>query len=69
MLENRYWQTPFYFASWLYEDVQKGVYEFIIYLPDNGVSADIAAKTYRLGSNEMWYPRSTELLSSGILTE
>ena len=63
------WKTPFDFAAWLYGDVQKDVYEFITYLTDRGVSADIVAKTYRLGNDEMWYPRRQELLSSGILTE
>ena len=67
--EDEGWETPFDFAAWLYGDVQKDVYEFITYLTDRGVSADIAAKTYRLGNDEMWYPRRQELLSSGILTE
>ena len=63
------WKTPFEFSSWVYDETQKDVYEFITYLIDRGVSSDIAAKTYRLGSDEMWYPHRKELLSSGILTE
>ena len=63
------WKTPFEFSSWVYDETQKDVYEFITYLTDRGVSSDIAAKTYRLGSDEMWYPHRKELLSSGILTE
>ena len=67
--DDRYWETPFDFASWLYEDVQREVYEFIKYLTERGVTADIAYKTYRVGSGEYWYPTRAELLSSRILTE
>ena len=63
------WQTEFDFAEWLYEFTQKEVYEFITYLDERGVSAEIAAKTYRLGPDEHWYPRRDELLKWGILTE
>ena len=67
--DSENWKTPFEFSSWVYDETQKDVYEFITYLIDRGVSSDIAAKTYRLGSDEMWYPHRKELLSSGILTE
>lgn len=66
---QRGWETEFDFAEWLYEFTQKEVYEFITYLDKRGVSAEIAAKTYRLGPGEHWYPRRDELLESGILTE
>ena len=63
------WNTPFDFAAWIYDEAQIDVHEFITYLTTRGVSTDIAAKTYRLGQDEMWFPRRNELLSSGILTE
>jgi hypothetical protein len=63
------WNTPFDFASWIYDQAQIEVHELITYLTTRGVSTDIAAKIYRLGQDEMWFPRRNELLSSGILTE
>ena len=66
---SRGWKTEFDFAEWLYDLTQKEVYEFISYLGERGVSAEIAAKTYRLGPDEFWYPRRDELLETGILTE
>jgi hypothetical protein len=63
------WKTPFDFSSWVYDLVQTEVHELTTYLRSRGVSSYISDKTYRLGENEMWFPRMNELLSSGILTE
>ena len=63
------WQTPFDFSSWVYDLVQTEVHELTTYLRSRGVSSYISDQTYRLGENEMWFPRRDELLISGILTE
>ena len=63
------WQTPFDFSSWVYDLVQIEVHELTTYLRSRGVSSYISDQTYRLGENEMWFPRRDELLISGILTE
>ena len=67
--EKYCWQTPFDFSSWVYDLVQTEVHELTTYLRSRGVSSYISDQTYRLGENEMWFPRRDELLSSGILTE
>ena len=63
------WSSPFEFAAWVYDDVKKNVYEYSQYLKRRGVADYVAAYSYRLGFEEMWFMRRAELLSSGILTE
>ena len=63
------WKTPFDFSSWVYDLVQTEVHELTTYLRSRGVSSYISDQIYRLGENEMWFPRRDVLLSSGILTE
>ena len=63
------WSSPFEFAAWVYDDVKKNVYDYSQYLKRRGVADYVAAYSYRLGFEEMWFMRRAELLSSGILTE
>ena len=63
------WETPFDFASWLYEDTQKEIFEQFEYLLERGVQPHFAIQTLKAGSDGMWYPRRKELLKGGILTQ
>ena len=67
--ENNDWETPFEFASWLYEDTQKEIFEKFEYLLERGVQPHFAIQTLKAGSDGMWYPRRRELLKGGILTQ
>ena len=67
--EDEGWETPFDFASWLYEDTQAEIFTEFEYLLERGVKAQFAIQTLRAGSDGMWYPRRKELLEGGILTE
>ena len=63
------WETPFEFASWLYEDTQAEVFSVFEYLLERGVNAQFAIRTLKASSDSMWYPRRAELEAAGVLTE
>ena len=63
------WETPFEFASWLYEDTQAEVFSDFEYLLERGVNAQFAIRTLKASSDSMWYPRRVELEAAGVLTE
>jgi len=63
------WETPFEFASWLYEDTQAEVFSDFEYLLERGVNAKFAIRTLNASSDSMWYPRRAELEAAGVLTE
>ena len=63
------WETPFEFASWLYEDTQAEVFSDFEYLLERGVNAQFAIRTLKASSDNMWYPRRAELEAAGVLTE
>ena len=67
--EDKDWASPFEFASWLYEDTQKEIFEKFEYLLERGVQPHFAIQTLKAGSDGMWYPRRKELLEGGILTQ
>lgn len=67
--ETEGWETTFEFASWLYDYVQISVHELLSYFLSRGVSIEVASGLYRLGRDEMWFPRREELISLGIITE
>jgi hypothetical protein len=67
--EGEGWETPFDFASWLYEDTQAEIFTEFEYLLERGVEPQFAIQTLRAGSDGMWYPRRKELLNGGVLTE
>ena len=67
--EVQNWETPFEFASWLYEDTQKEIFEQFEYLLERGVQPHFAIQTLKAGSDGMWYPRRKELFKGGILTQ
>ena len=67
--EDEGWETPFDFASWLYEDTQAEIFTEFEYLLGRGVKPQFAIQILRAGSDGMWYPRRKELLEGGILTE
>ena len=67
--EEEDWQSPFEFASWLYEHTQTEIFKDFEYLLERGVQPQFAIQTLKAGSNGMWYPRRKELLKGGILTQ
>lgn len=67
--EHEGWNSPFEFASWLYEDTQAAIYEEFEYLIERGVKPNFAIQTLKAGADGMWYPRRKQLLEGGILTE
>jgi len=67
--DTKGWETPFEFASWLYEDTQAEVFSVFEYLLERGVNAQFAIKTLKASSDSMWYPRRAELEAAGVLTE
>ena len=67
--EDKDWETPFEFASWLYEDTQKEIFKQFEYLLERGVQPHFAIQTLKAESDGIWYPRRRELLDGGILTQ
>jgi hypothetical protein len=67
--QDKGWETPFDFASWLYEDTQSEIFSDFEYLLERGVKPDFAIQTLKAGSDGMWYPRRINLRQAGILTE
>ena len=67
--DTKGWETPFEFASWLYEDTQAEVFSDFEYLLERGVNAQFAIRTLKASSDNMWYPRRAELEAAGVLTE
>jgi len=67
--DTKGWETPFEFASWLYEDTQAEVFSVFEYLLERGVNAQFAIRTLKASSDSMWYPRRAELEAAGVLTE
>ena len=63
------WETPFDFASWLYEDTQAEIFSDFEYLLEREVEAKFAIKTLKASSDSMWYPRRKELEAAGVLRE
>ena len=67
--EDEKWESPFEFASWLYEDTQAELFIEFEYLLERGVSPSFAIDTLKAGADGMWYPRRKQLLEAGVLTE
>ncbi|NIZ13606.1 hypothetical protein [Phaeobacter sp. HF9A] len=67
--EGRGWDTPFVFGSWIYEDTQREMYEYLNYLVQRGVDAGFAIETLRVDSGDEWYPSRLRLISAGVLRE
>ena len=63
------WENPYEFASWLHEDTQRDVLIDLEYYLERGVDGKFAIKTLQAASDEMWYPRRTELERAGVLTD
>ena len=66
--EDENWETPFDFASWVYKDTRKEVYDDLIYILSRGVDPTFAIKSHA-PRKEMWYPTRQELVAAGVLTE
>ena len=67
--EDEGWESPFDFASWIYEDTQSEIYEHLTYLTERGVDAGFAIETLRVGPGGEWYPSRLKLIAAGVLRE
>lgn len=67
--EDEDWETPFDFASWLYEDTQTEVYEDLTYMIERGVDAAFAIRTKGVRNDDDWYPSRLELVRAGVLRD
>ena len=62
------WDTPFEFGSWVYSDTQAETYQDLSYIISRGVDAKFAIRV-KEPRKVMWYPRRSELLAAGVLTD
>lgn len=62
------WETPFDFASWVYEDTQSELYKEMSFMLSRGVALEFAIETKRLRSTT-WFPTRLELVQAGVLTD
>lgn len=67
--ENEKWETPFDFASWVYDDTQIEVAEDLTYMIERGVDPAFAIKTKGVRNDDEWYPSRLELMQAGVLRD
>lgn len=67
--EDKRWETPFDFASWVYQDTQTEMYTDLSYMISRGVDAAFAVRTKRVIAAEEWFPSREELTEAGVLRE
>jgi len=67
--DSRGWGTPFVFGSWIYEDTQREMFEYLSYMVDRGVEAGFAIETLRVDAGDEWYPSRLRLIAGGVLRE
>lgn len=67
--QSRGWDTPFVFGSWIYEDTQREMYEYLRYMLTRGVEAEFAIETLQVDSGDEWYPSRLRLIAAGVLRE
>ncbi|MDK3019036.1 COG3904 family protein [Pseudodonghicola flavimaris] len=67
--ESRGWDTPYEFASWVYEDTQAETYKHLAYMISRGVDPAFAIRTKAVSNDDEWYPSRLELFQAGVLTE
>jgi hypothetical protein len=63
------WETPFDFASWVYEDTQTEVFEDLTYMIERGVDPAFAVRTKGVRNDDEWYPSRLELMQAGVLRD
>ena len=63
------WDTPFDFASWIYQDTQSEMYEHLSYMIDRGVDPGFAVQSIAPRDGDMWNPYRPVLMAAGVLTE
>lgn len=67
--ESQGWSTPFEFGSWIYEDTQAEMHEYLSYMVSRGVEPGFAIETLKTASSDEWYPSRRELTAAGVLRE
>ncbi len=63
------WDTPFDFASWMYQDTQTETFNRLSYMINRGVDPTFAIQSLRKPDASMWRPYRAVLLAAGVLTE
>ena len=66
--EDKGWDTPFEFASWIYRDTYAEAYEDMTYAMSRGVAAAFAVEMHA-PRDTMWFPDRTELHGAGLLRD
>ncbi len=66
--EDENWETPFDFASWIFQDTQSEVFKELTYMISRGVDAEFAIQTKQMRSS-MWFPSRRILQEAGVLRE
>lgn len=67
--EEKRWETPFDFASWVYRDTQTEMYNDLTFMISRGVDAEFAVRTKKVISSDEWFPPRAELVAAGVLRE
>jgi hypothetical protein len=63
------WDSPFDFGSWIYEDTQQEIFEYLTFMMDRGVAPAFAVMSMRAEADDMWYPNRLQLMACGVLRE
>jgi len=67
--EEKGWETPFDFASWVYRDTQSETYADLSYMIARGVDAGFAVETKKVIATDEWFPSRIELVEAGVLRD
>ncbi|TNJ39985.1 hypothetical protein FGE21_18380 [Phaeobacter sp. B1627] len=67
--ESRGWDTPFVFGSWIYEDTQREMHDYLKYMVERGVEPGFAIQTLQMDSGDEWYPSRRKLVAAGVLRD
>ena len=62
------WETPFDFASWVYEDTQGEIHKELVFMMSRGVDPAFAIETKRT-RGAIWFPPRVDLAAAGVLRE
>jgi hypothetical protein len=64
--EDEGWDTPFDFASWVYQDTQSETWKELTFMISRGVDPEFAIETKRMRSG-IWFPGRRKLEQAGVL--
>lgn len=67
--DEKRWETPFDFASWVYQDTQSEMYQDLKFMVERGVDPAFAIETKKVLTSDEWFPSRQELTEAGVLRE